>query len=60
MLAESLLISLLGGALGALVAIVGVRVLVSFLLPGFPRRDTIHVNWFVFAFTALVAIATGL
>jgi hypothetical protein len=60
MLAESLLISLLGGALGALVAIVGVRVLVSFLLPGFPRTDTIHVNGFVFAFTALVAIATGL
>ncbi len=60
MLAESLLISLLGGALGALLAIVGVRVLVSFLPPGFPRTDAIHVNGFVFAFTALVAVATGL
>jgi predicted permease len=60
MLAESLLISLLGGALGALLAIVGVRVLVSFLPPGFPRTDAIHANGFVFAFTALVAVATGL
>lgn len=60
MLAESLLISLIGGALGALLAIVGVRVLVSFLPPGFPRTDAIHVNGFVFAFTALVAVATGL
>jgi predicted permease len=60
MLAESLLISLLGGALGALLAIVGVRVLVSFLPPGFPRTAAIHVNGFVFAFTALVAVATGL
>jgi predicted permease len=60
MLAESLLISLLGGALGALLAIVGVRVLLSLLPPGFPRTDAIHVNGFVFAFTALVAVATGL
>ena len=60
MLAESLVISLLGGALGALLAIVGVRVLVSFLPQGFPRTDAIQVNGFVFAFTALVAVATGL
>jgi predicted permease len=60
MLAESLLISLLGGALGALLAIVGVRVLVSFLPPGFPRTAAIHVNGFVFAFTVLASVATGL
>ena len=60
MLAESLLISVLGGALGALLAVAGVRVLVSLLPPGFPRTDAIHVNGFVFAFTALVAITTGL
>jgi predicted permease len=60
MLAESLLIALLGGALGALLAIVGVRVLVSFLPPGFPRTDAIHVHGFVFAVTALVAVATGI
>jgi predicted permease len=60
MLAESLLISLLGGALGALLAVAGVRVLVSFLPPGFPRVDAIHVNGEVLGVTALVAIATGL
>lgn len=60
MLAESLLISILGGALGALLAVIGVRVLVSFLPPGFPRVGAIHVNGVVFGVTALVAIATGL
>lgn len=60
MLAESLLISLLGGALGVVFAIVGVRALVSFLPAGFPRTDAIHVNAFVLSFTALVAIGTGL
>ena len=60
MLAESLLISSLGGVLGAALAIAGVRVLVSLLPPGFPRTDTIRVNGFVFSFTALVAVATGL
>jgi predicted permease len=60
MLAESLFISLLGGALGALLAIVGVHVMLSFLPPGFPRTAAIHVNGLVFAFTALVAVATGL
>ncbi|HKV81934.1 MAG TPA: ABC transporter permease [Candidatus Sulfotelmatobacter sp.] len=60
MLAESLLISVFGGALGALLAIVGVRVLVAFLPTGFPRLDAIHVNGVVFGFTAAIALATGL
>ncbi len=59
MLTESLLISLLGGLLGAAVAIVGLRVLIAMLPPGFPRVQTIHVNAWVFAFTAVVSIATG-
>lgn len=60
MLAESLLISVMGGALGALLAIAGVRVLVTFLPAGFPRLDAIHVNGVVFGFTVAVALATGL
>jgi predicted permease len=60
MLTESLLISVVGGALGALLAIVGVRVLVAFLPAGFPRLDAIHVNGMVFGFTAAIALATGL
>lgn len=60
MLAESLVISFLGGLFGVLLALAGVRVLVSLLPPGFPRTDAIHVNGLVFGFTALVALATGL
>ena len=60
MLAESSLISVLGGALGGLLAIDGVRVMVTFLPPGFPRLDAIHVNGMVFGFTAAVALVTGL
>jgi predicted permease len=41
-------------------AIIGVRVLVTFLPAGFPRLDAIHVNGMVFGFTAVIALATGL
>jgi len=60
MLAESLLISLLGGALGAGMAVGGVRALVALLPADFPRATDIHVNAAVFAFTFLIALATGL
>jgi predicted permease len=60
MLAESLLISVLGGGLGAALAIAGVRALVALLPAGFPRADAIHVNVAVFAFTFVVALATGI
>jgi len=59
MLTESLLISLLGGGLGALLAEVGVKALVALLPAGFPRAHDIHINAWVFAFTFLVSIATG-
>jgi hypothetical protein len=54
MLTESLLIALIGGGLGAVLAEVGVRALVSLLPAGFPRAHDIHVNTWVFAFTLLV------
>jgi len=60
MLAESLLISLMGGALGAAIAIGGVQALVSLLPQGFPRAGAIHIRGVVFAVTALAAVATGL
>ena len=60
MLTESLLISLIGGGLGALLAIEGVRALVSLLPAGFPRASEIHVNAPVFAFTLLISAATGI
>jgi predicted permease len=60
MLTESLLIGLLGGGLGILLAIEGVRVLVSFLPAGFPRGSEIHVNGTVLGFTLLVSVFTGI
>jgi predicted permease len=60
MLTESLLIALIGGTLAVAIAVAGVRTLVSLLPAGFPRADTIHVNAAVFAFTLLVALATGI
>jgi predicted permease len=59
MLTESLLIALLGGGLGAALAEGGVKGLVSLLPADFPRAHDIHVNGYVFAFTFLVSIFTG-
>ncbi len=59
MLAESLLISLVGGGLGAGIAVGGVQALTSLLPADFPRASDIHVNAGIFAFTLLVALATG-
>jgi len=59
MLTESLLIALIGGGLAMAIAVAGVRTLVALLPAGFPRADTIHVNAAVFAFTLLIALATG-
>jgi predicted permease len=59
MLAESLVISLAGGALGAVLAIGGVRALALLAPADFPRAAAIHVNGAVFAFTFAIALATG-
>ena len=60
LLTESLLISLVGGALGVALAVGGVRILRSLLPADFPRAHDIHVNLPVFVFTFLVSIATGI
>jgi predicted permease len=60
LLTESLLLSLLGGALGVAMALGGVKALVSLLPADFPRAHDIQVNLPVFAFTFLVSIATGI
>jgi predicted permease len=59
MLAESLLIAITGGVFGSLLAVGGVRVLTALLPADFPRASAIHVNGIVFAFTLVVALATG-
>ena len=64
LLAESLLLAALGGALGMLVAESGVEALVALSPAGLPRLSAIAVNGAVFAFavgiTALVGLLVGL
>jgi predicted permease len=60
LLTESLLISLIGGALGLLLALGGVRALVALLPANFPRAHDIHINWPVLGFTLLISILTGI
>jgi putative ABC transport system permease protein len=58
-LTESVLLSLVGGALGVAVAFLGTRALIA-LDPGrIPRLQSVTVDPTALAFTALVAILTG-
>jgi putative ABC transport system permease protein len=59
LLTESILLSIFGGALGALLAWVGIRMLIVISPPWFPRLHEISVDTRVLAFTALLSIATG-
>ena len=60
LLTETLLISLVGGALSLLLAEVGVRALVALLPADFPRAHDIQVSAPVFVFTFLVSLLTGI
>jgi len=59
-LTESLLLAVIGGALGLLLAFWMVDVLVSFAPKGTPRLEEIGVDTGVLAFTFAVAVVTGL
>jgi predicted permease len=59
MLTESVLISIVGAVLGSLIAVGGVRALVSLLPANFPRIGDIHVNAVMFLFALMVSLATG-
>jgi predicted permease len=60
MLTESVLLAVLGGALGVAVAAAGVRLLSALGTDQLPRGGAIHIDLRVLAFTALTAIITGL
>jgi putative ABC transport system permease protein len=64
LLTESLLLALLGGAVGMAVAVLGVRALVALSPAGLPRVAAIGVHGRVFAFgfalTTLIGLAFGL
>jgi len=61
---ESLLLAILGGALGMVVTQAGIRLLVALSPPGLPRVNAIRVDGAVFAFafgvTVIIGLAVGL
>jgi macrolide transport system ATP-binding/permease protein len=61
LLVESLLLSLSGGALGFLLALITVRMVTAFKLPSdFPLKINLFLDERVFFFTLLVSVLTGL
>ncbi|HEY7877932.1 MAG TPA: ABC transporter permease [Gemmatimonadaceae bacterium] len=63
LLTESLMLAAIGGVLGLVVAVAGVRALVALSPPGLPRVDAIRVDGSVFVFalaaTTIVGLAVG-
>ena len=59
LLTESVLLALIGGALGLVVAQMGVRALVALSPPELPRLSAIRVDTMAFAFAALVTTIVG-
>ena len=60
LLTESVLLSIIGGALGLLLATWGVRLLLVLKPMGIPRLDTVTIDGSVMMWTALIAVTTGL
>jgi putative ABC transport system permease protein len=64
LITESLLLALIGGAVGIVLAELGVRALVALSPPGLPRVNAITVDGAVFGFalgiTTLIGVAVGL
>ena len=58
-LVESVMLSLVGGALGAIVAWVGLRLLIAISPPWFPLLQHIALNPGVLAFTAALSVFAG-
>ena len=59
-LAESLLLALLGGAAGLLLAFWGIHALAALVPASLPRADAIELDTRVLLFTAVVSILTGI
>ncbi|MHB8503916.1 MAG: ABC transporter permease, partial [Candidatus Acidiferrales bacterium] len=59
LLTESMLIALAGGALGLLVAYLGLGSLLALAPVDLPRASDVHLDGSIFAFTFLVSLLTG-
>ena len=60
LLTESVLLSLLGGLFGLLLAVWGVSALAHAAPVGLPRAGEISLDWRVLAFTLVISVATGI
>jgi putative ABC transport system permease protein len=60
LLTESLMLALIGGACGIVVAKIGVRALLALSPPGLPRLEAIDVNGAVLAFALVTSTVIGL
>jgi putative ABC transport system permease protein len=60
MLTESVILGVVGGGAGLVVAALGLRVLVALAPADIPRLDQIRIDWLVLAFSMGVSLATGL
>ena len=60
LLTESLLLSIVGGIAGTLLAAWGVHVLSTIVPPDFPRRGEIAIDGWVLGFTLLISVLTGI
>jgi predicted permease len=60
LITESVLLSLTGGTLGVLLAILGVRTLMAAIPGSLPRSENIGVNIPVMLFTFVVSVAVGI
>ena len=59
-LTESAVLGLSGGALGVLIAAVGIRPFVAFWPGSLPRTQEIHLDWRVLLFTLGISLLSGL
>src|SRR5262249_42222804 len=60
LMVESIILALLGGALGVLLAMWGLEGLLSFLPGGVPRAETIGIDLSVLSFALAASFASGL
>jgi putative ABC transport system permease protein len=60
LLCENLLLAMIGGAVGVLLAWVGLRWLQTWQSAAIPRLDTVDINWTVLLFTFGLSASTGL
>jgi predicted permease len=58
-LAEALVLSLVAGAAGVLIAFGGVRLLVALEPASVPRLDAVSVNWMALLFAVVIALVTA-